>query len=125
MHGSAKFVHRCLALRIPVLPAVLFRRIRQVERRFFSLLRSRLTLFEKSEQQNQEMCCEEYFRRDNWDQLVPGIPDRPNVHFDRSRMVLRQECFGNHYLSEFRNKLAGSKEKHKKTLTPEHEKKTS
>ena len=30
------------------------------------------------------------------------IPDRSNVNFDRSRMVLRQECFGNHYLSEFR-----------------------
>ena len=42
------------------------------------------------------------------------IPDRPNVNFNRSRMVLRQECCGNHYLSEFRKETGRQEEKHKK-----------
>ena len=40
---------------------------------FFSLLRSRLIVFEKPNQQNQKKCREGYFRRDNRDQLVPGF----------------------------------------------------
>ena len=42
------------------------------------------------------------------------IPDRPKVNFDRSRMALRQECFGNHYLSEFRKQTGRQWEKPKK-----------
>ena len=88
-------VHRCLALRTPVLTAVLFRQIRQVERRFFFFFASiTLTLFEKPKQQNQEKCRGGYFRRDNRDQASSRIAYRSNLNFDSRRMVLRQKCFG-------------------------------
>ena len=61
---------------------------------FFFFASITLTLFEKPKQQNQEKCRGGYFRRDNRDQASSRIPYRPNLNFDRSRMVLRQECFG-------------------------------
>ena len=103
-HDSAKFVHRCLALRTPVLTAVLFRRIRQVERRFFfSLHRSRWLFLRKPKQQNQEKCRGGYFRRDNRDQLVPGFQTGPISTLTGAEWSCARSVFAcNHYLSEFR-----------------------
>ena len=102
-HDSANFVHGCLALRTPVLTAVLFRWIRQVECRFFFFASITLTLFEKPKQQNQEKCRGGYFRRENRDQLVSGFQTGPistltGAEWSCARSVLA--C--NHYLSEFR-----------------------
>ena len=87
-HGSVKFVHWCLALTTPVLPALLFRR--EVECRvfffFFASITARLIVFEKPNQQNQKKCRGGYFRRDNRDQLVPG--------FRQGQCQLRQEQNG-------------------------------
>ena len=106
----------------PVLPAFLIRQ--EVERRFFSLLRSRLIVFEKPNQQNQEKCCGGYFRRDNRDQLVPGFQTGPRststgAEWPCTRSVL---VIITSVTSE--NKLVGSKRNpRKQTSSPEHEKK--
>ena len=126
MHGSAKFVHRCLALRTPVLPAVLFRRIRQVERRFFSLLRSRLTLFEKPNktQQNQEKFREEYFQRDNRDQRVPGLQTGPMSTLTGAEWSCARSVLAIITSVSSETNWQAVKRKHKKDiLTPEHEEK--
>ena len=78
---------------------------------FFSLLRPRLIVFEKRNQQIQEKCQGGYFRRDNRDQLVPGFQTGP-MSINRSRMILRQECC-DIYLSEFRKQTGRQSEKHK------------
>ena len=113
--GSAKFVHRCLALRTPVLPAVMFRRIRQVERRFFFfalITVDSFCFFGETQTTKSRKVSWSLFSKRQSGPTSSRIPDRckcGNLSFDKSRMVLRQECFGNHYLSEFRNKLAGGK----------------
>ena len=96
-HDIAKFVHRCLALMTPVLTAVLFRRIRQVERRFsffFSLHRSRWLFLRNPNNKIKPKVSWRVFSKRQSGPASSRIPDRPNLNFDRSRMVLRQECFG-------------------------------
>ena len=125
-YGSAKFVHRCLALTTPALPALLFQRIwhNRLNAAFCSLLRWRLILFEKPNQQNQEKCRGGYFRRNNRDQPVPGFQTGPiststGAEWSCARSVL---AIITSVSSE--NKLAGSKRNpRKQTSTPEHEKK--
>ena len=104
-HGSAKFVLWRLQYSLLCCCDGRFNAV------FFSLLRPRLIVFEKPNQQIQEKCQGGYFRRDNRDQLVPGFQTGP-MSIKRSRMILRQECC-DIYLSEFRKQTGRQSEKHK------------
>ena len=81
-------IHRCLALRTPVLTAVLFRRIRQVERRFFFLCIDHVDSFWETQTAKSRKVSWRVFSKRQSGPASSRIPDRPNLNFDRSRMVL-------------------------------------
>ena len=91
---------------------------------FFSLLRSRLIVFEKPNQQIPEKCRGGYFRRDNRDQLVPGFQTgRMSTSTGAEWSCARSVVTYTSVSSE--NKLAGSQRNtRRQTSTPEHEKKS-
>ena len=103
---------------------MLFRRIRRVERRFFSpLLRSRWTLFEKPKQQNQEKCRGGYFRRDNRDQRVPGFQTGPMSTSTGAEWSCARSVLAIITSVSSENKLVGSKRNTRKHRRPSTRKK--
>ena len=81
-----------------VLPALLFRQ--EVERRFIFFFASiTVDCFWETQSTKSRKVSWRVFSKRQSGPASSRIPDRPNVNFDRSRMALRQECFGNHYLS--------------------------
>ena len=113
-HGSAKFVHRCLALTTPVLNSLLCCFDERLNAAFFFFALITVDCFWETQSTKSRKVSWRVFSKRQSGPAGSRIPDRPNLNFDRSRMVLRQECFGNYYLSEFRKQTGRQWEKPKK-----------
>ena len=97
-----------------------------VERRFFFLCIDHVHSFWETQTTKSRKVSWRVFSKRQPGPSSSRIPDRPNLNFDRSRMVLRQECFGIQSSPQWVQKTnwqAVRETQLEKASTPEHEKK--